>query len=200
MIAIMCDDIARYLRGVRRREFAFRPGEAVFHIGDPVRLVHFVSTGSIHLIRHQKDGAALVLQRAGPGSILAEASIHSDRYHCDARAVVAASTWAVPRITLMRLLAEDTEFAQAWVRRLGQEIQHARMQAEIVSVKTVSARLDAWLAWRGMLPPKGEWVRLAAEISVSPEALYREMARRRGPPAKTAGRKGRSSARAVHVP
>ena len=43
----------------------------------------------------------------------------------------------------------------------------------------VSARLDAWLAWHGELPPRGDWKQLADQIGVSPEALYREMARRR---------------------
>jgi len=40
------------------------------------------------------------------------------------------------------------------------------------------ARLDAWLAWHGDLPSKGDWARLVDEIGVSPEALYREMAKR----------------------
>ena len=31
----------------------------------------------------------------------------------------------------------------------------------------------------GEMPPKGEWVGLAAELGVTPEALYREMANRR---------------------
>ncbi len=200
MIAIMCDDISQRLRGVPRRQFAFRPGEAVFHLGDPVRFVHFVSTGSIHLIRHQMDGSPLVLQRARPGNILAEASVHSARYHCDARAVVAASTWAVSRSMFVHLLAGDVDFAQAWMRRLGHEIQRARLQAEIVSLKTVAARVDAWLAWHGTLPAKGEWAALATEISVSPEALYRELARRRGAGCTEAGPKEGSSARIIHVP
>jgi hypothetical protein len=46
-------------------------------------------------------------------------------------------------------------------------------------MKTVAARLDAWIEWNGELPPKGEWISLAAELAVSPEALYREIGRRR---------------------
>jgi hypothetical protein len=58
-------------------------------------------------------------------------------------------------------------------------VQRARAQVEIVSLKKVSERLDAWLALSGDLPPKGQWHRLASEIGVTPEALYREIARRR---------------------
>ena len=65
--------------------------------------------------------------------------------------------------------------------RLAQELQRARFQVEIVAMKKVAARLDAWIASSGPLPPKGEWVRLAAEIDVTPEALYREIAKRDRP-------------------
>lgn len=46
-------------------------------------------------------------------------------------------------------------------------------------LKKVCDRVDAWLALNGgVLPPKGQWKRLAAEIGVSVEALYRELAAR----------------------
>ncbi len=47
-------------------------------------------------------------------------------------------------------------------------------------MKKVSERLDAWLDWRsGDFPARGEWKEIAAEIGVSPEALYRELATRK---------------------
>jgi hypothetical protein len=49
---------------------------------------------------------------------------------------------------------------------------------EVVSLKTVAERLDAYLALGGELPPKGQLVHLASELNVSPEALYRELSRR----------------------
>jgi CRP-like cAMP-binding protein len=63
---------------------------------------------------------------------------------------------------------------------LAHELQRARLHAEILSIRTVAKRLDAWLATRGGdAPHRGEWKTAANEIGVSPEALYREMARRR---------------------
>jgi hypothetical protein len=45
------------------------------------------------------------------------------------------------------------------------------------------ASAAAWLAGHAAnLPARGEWRALAGEIAVSPEALYREIARRRTPP------------------
>jgi hypothetical protein len=46
-------------------------------------------------------------------------------------------------------------------------------------MKTAAARLDGWMAWRGSLPRKGEWIGLAAQLGVSPEAVYREIAKLR---------------------
>ena len=62
----------------------------------------------------------------------------------------------------------DGAFALAWSRGLAYEVQKARLQAEIVSMRPVAARLDAWLSWHGAMPARGGWVSLAAEIGVSP--------------------------------
>jgi CRP-like cAMP-binding protein len=70
--------------------------------------------------------------------------------------------------------------ARAWARHLAQEVQRARAQAEILSLKTVAERVDAWITLNDdALPPKGYWHQVASEIGITPEALYRELARRR---------------------
>ncbi len=159
-------ELARDIVGVRR----FPPMEDAIE-----RLV---------LFRCQDNGTALILQRAGPNSILAEASLYSASYHCAARAEVAAVTWAIPRAGLLARIEEDAELAIVWARHLAHEVQQARLQSEILSLKTVAARLDAWVSWHRSLPARGHWSTLAHEIGVSPEALYREIAlrRRRDPP------------------
>lgn len=66
---------------------------------------------------------------------------------------------------------------------LSREVRNARQRAEILSLRTVADRLDAWLAENGDMPEKGLWKNVAEEIGASPEALYREIARRRLPEA-----------------
>ncbi|MGO9741354.1 MAG: Crp/Fnr family transcriptional regulator [Roseiarcus sp.] len=171
--------IPPFLNGLRLHEHAYLPGEAVFHLGDTVRRVHLVCEGVIHLVRHQRNGSALILQRAGPGSILAEASLYSARYHCDARAETAASTWSVSRANLRGRIAESPQLSEAWADHLASEVQRARLHAEILSLRTVAERLEAWIAWNGAPPAKGRGALVAMEIGVTPEALYREMAKRR---------------------
>lgn len=180
MIVIMSRSIEPYLRDLRARQQHFDAGQHLFHRGDPVTDIHIVLVGSIYLVRYQSDGSVLILQRAGPGSILAEASLYSGIYHCDAVASGAADTRVYAKASLKKLLAKSSEFSNVWAHRLAQELQSTRLRAEILSLRTVAERLDAWMAWNGgSVPQKGEWKLVANQIGVSPEALYREIAKRR---------------------
>jgi CRP-like cAMP-binding protein len=72
-------------------------------------------------------------------------------------------------------LAENPDLARASARHLAIEVQRARVQ----SPRTVAERVDAWITLHdNALPPKGNWQQLASEIGVTPEPLYRELARR----------------------
>lgn len=180
MIMVMSQELDSLFKGLPGRKCAFDAGAMVFTLGDPVRFVHFLREGAIHLERRQQDGAALILQRASPGSILAEASVYSDSYHCDARAEIHSVTWTVARTDLHRRLEDSPGDGLIWARHLATEVQRARLQAEILALKTVKGRLSAWMTWNGDLPEKGQWRRVANEIGVSAEALYRELAKLKG--------------------
>jgi CRP-like cAMP-binding protein len=180
MIAIMLPSIEAYLQGLRARPRHVENGRPLFRRGDPVTHVHYVVTGAVHLVRYQTDGSALILQRAGPGSILAEASLYSGTYHCDAFASGDADLRAYAKAAVKKLLLRSPEFSDIWANYLAQELQRTRLRAEILALRTVSERLDAWIAGHGgSFPPKGEWKLVASQIGVSPEALYRELAKRR---------------------
>lgn len=175
----MLNDLEPRLAGLVRHKLVCRPGRYLFHRGDPIRRLHFVTAGTVHLVRHLPSGRPLVIQRAGSGDLLAEASLYAARYHCDAIATTETSIWAFAKRELLDRLAEDPVLAAALLKRLAGELQNARFHSEILSLKTVASRLDAWMEWNGAIPAKGEWVRLASELGVSAEALYREMAIRR---------------------
>ena len=80
---------------------------------------------------------------------------------------------------MQQLFFADQDFAKAWAMHLSGEVRNARLRSEILTLKTVAERLDAWLADRGQLPERGNWKAIAQEIGTSPEALYREIARHR---------------------
>jgi CRP/FNR family transcriptional regulator, dissimilatory nitrate respiration regulator len=155
-------------------------GAQLFATGDDVDWLYVVVSGEIQLVRYRETGHQAILQRAGPGQILAEASLLSDCYHCHAVAMTDAVVAPVSRQWLRSQIAADPDLAALWMKHLGREVQKARTRGEILSRRTVREKLDAWLAENGgALPHKGIWRHLADEIAVSPEALYREIARRR---------------------
>lgn len=180
MISIMSLSMFERLGKFAQRGRSLEAGEALFRAGDPVRSLFLVSSGHVELVRMLPHGTPLILQRAGPGGIFAEASLFSDRYHCDAVARDGALLQVIPRRRLEAAFAEDGGLARAWAAYLARGVQEERARAEILALKTVRERLDAWSALHdGTLPAKGAWRQLALEIGVSPEALYREMAARR---------------------
>ena len=175
MMAIMSGSL---FDGLPVRSRVHAPGHVLFSRGGPVQAVYRVKDGMVELVRHGAEGRALVLQRAGPGAILAEASLFSASYHCDAIVRRESVMESVRAADLRRRLREPA-FAEGWMARLSHEVQSMRLRAEILSLRTVSERLSAWLDVYGPPPPEGRWVDVAAELAVRPEALYRELAKRR---------------------
>lgn len=155
-------------------------GGFLFHQGDRVLSMFVVEEGLVELVRHRRDGGSIVLQRAGKKAVLAEASAYSTRYHCDGVAKLTSGIFELSKRAFLTHLRNDPEFATLWASHLAQEMQSARYRSEILSCNTVAERLDGWLSWHGdKMPEKGHWKSIAEQIGVSPEAFYRELAKRR---------------------
>ncbi len=185
MIAIMSKDFVEQLITTSTRQRTLSQGNYLFHQGDTVRSVFVVSKGQIELARHAENGTSLVLQRATGNTLLAEASVYSRIYHCDAIALLPSTVFEIPKANFEEIIHQDSTIYNAWAAHLAREIQSARYRCELMSRKTVADRLDAWMAWPGnKLPPRGQWKSIANEIDVSPEALYRELSKRRSSPMK----------------
>lgn len=177
MITIMREPISMLFSDMRVVDLA--PGQTLFLAGEEVTEVFMVRSGRVHLQRYTTHGVHMVLQNAGPGAVLAEASAYSDRYHCDAFAPEEAVVAALPKARFLTALADDPALAASWSAILARSVQAARFRSEIRSLPRVSDRLDAWLEEGNRLPDKGRWQDVAGELGVTREALYRELSRRR---------------------
>jgi CRP-like cAMP-binding protein len=140
--------------------------------------MYLVRSGMIALERPLADGTALTLNVATNGMALAEASFFATTYHCDAIARINAEIVIMPRATFRSALRERPDAALSLIETHAKEVQSQRTRIEILRLRRVSDRLDAWLDLHEE-PPRGEWIRVADQIGVSPPALYRELARRR---------------------
>jgi CRP/FNR family transcriptional regulator, dissimilatory nitrate respiration regulator len=179
MITIMSDliDALAHLLG---NDASAAAGSVLFHQGDEVRHLYVVRTGCVHLVRYSEAGALAVMQRATAGAVLAESSVFSSHYHCDALVVSDASLARAEIGKLKATLRDNPALLEAITRHLAREVQRTRSRLELLGRRTVEERLDGWLALNGgPMPGRGIWRSVAEEIGVSPEALYRELKRRR---------------------
>ena len=180
MILIMLGSLADTLSKLSQREQKLAAGDILFRSGEQVASLFLVTAGALRLTRALPHGFQLTVQRAAPGTILAEASLFADRYHCDATADEVSVLRVVPLRRIRAAFRHDSGLASALAHYLAHEVHRARAHAETLSLKTVAERVDAWTALNGgSLPAKGRWSQVASEIGVTAEALYRELARRR---------------------
>ena len=177
MITIMFTEIYSTFAGARERHFD--GGSTVFRAGAEITHVYFVRLGCAALVRTLASGDTLHLQRANPGDVVAEASVYTEHYHCDCIALEPTVLAMLPRQTFRQALRNNATLSEQWATYLARTVQSTRMRAEIRSLKTVADRLDVWMAEYGPLPEKGRWQDVAHELSVSREAFYRELARRK---------------------
>lgn len=174
MISIMSDHWSNAFADAPERCW---PADApLFHRGDPVRHLFMVREGRVALRRALADGGSLVLHVTGPGEIVAPASLWARATHCDAICETEALLAVRPIHELRDWLGASP--ATDALADAFREIQALRARVEVLRLKRLSDRLDAYLELYGPTEPGG-WVRVADWIGVTPPALYRELARRK---------------------
>jgi len=194
MIAIM-SGLIEALSALPNQTVSIAAGATLFCSGDAVRFLYVVRSGCIHLSRFDAQGRAAVMQRAVAGMALAESSIFSEVYHCDAVAILDTELLRVVRGDLRRAMQDQPDTMEAVARHLAQEVQLTRVRVEVLSKKSVRERLDAWLTLGGgRIPEYGSMASVAHDIGVTPEAFYREMSRRRMDVAEVGRRRSKDGA------
>jgi CRP/FNR family transcriptional regulator, dissimilatory nitrate respiration regulator len=161
---------------------AMAKGERLFRQGRTPEHMFYVASGELILQRQGAQGDNVVLQRTRQGFV-AEASLQSARYHCDAMVTAAGQVVAVPVDAIRHMLASDPAFAMRWMAMLNQELKRLRLQCERLSLKGVKSRLLHLLETEGQhgsLPLGAGLKSLAAELGVTHEALYRAVAELEG--------------------
>lgn len=153
-------------------------GDVLFKQGKKPAHMLFVSHGEVVLQRLGAQGETVVLQRTRQGFI-AEASLHSARYHCDAVVTRSGEIVSIPLDAIKEALFSDPAFAIRWITTLNQEVKRLRAQCERLTTKGVKERLLHLIETegnKGSLVIASNLKSLAAELGVTHEALYRAVA------------------------
>ncbi len=153
-------------------------GERLFAQGKKPDRMYYVVSGEVVLQRPGSKGELIVLQRARQ-SFVAEASLKSSSYHCDAVVTISGELVAIPIESIRQALLTDPAFAIRWMGMLNQELKRLRAQCERLSLKGVRDRLLHLIESEGQcgrLALGAGLKSIALELGVTHEALYRTIA------------------------
>ena len=100
-------------------ERILKAGEALFHRGDKVARLYEVLDGQVRLSRLDRSGHEVLLYVAGAGDTLAEASLFSPVYHCDAVAASAATVRGYAKAAVLAAFDKNPKAAQAFTATLA---------------------------------------------------------------------------------
>jgi CRP-like cAMP-binding protein len=155
-------------------------GEVLFRQGDAASAIFWVEKGRVRLERRTFDGRLVLIHTALSGEFLAEASLFSDTYHCDAVAIEPALVRVYPRGAVLRTIQSDAAVATSFLAIVARQLQRTRQRLELRNVRSAKDRLLLYLQLQadgaGRIQVAGELQDMAAELGLTREALYRSMA------------------------
>jgi CRP/FNR family transcriptional regulator, dissimilatory nitrate respiration regulator len=156
-------------------------GEPLFRLGDKTLGLCEVITGRVRLARVDRSGREIVLHVAGPGETLAEASLFSPQYHCDAIANTNATVRIYPKREVLTAFDKSPKAARAFMEALAHQVMSLRTRIEQRNIRSARERVRHFLMLnvgpdRRTVELRGTLKDLAAEIGLTHEALYRTLA------------------------
>lgn len=157
-------------------------GQTLFRAGQRTVGLYEVVDGKVRLVRVDRRGREAILQLASAGDTLAEASLFSPTYHCDAIATTDAVVRLYPKAILLGELKRDPKLLEALAAMLAQQVMTLRTRLERRNIHSARDRVRHFLTVNvgvdgrtAALP--GTLKELAADLGLTHEALYRTLAR-----------------------
>ena len=158
-----------------------KSGEALFRLGDRTTGLCEIIAGRVRMCRVDRAGHEVILYVAGPGETLAEASLFSPAYHCDAIASTDVTVRIYPKAAMLAAFDKDPKAAQAFTATLARQVMNLRTRIEQRNIRSARERVRHFLkvnvgADARTVDLQGTLKDLAAELGLTHEALYRTLA------------------------
>jgi CRP/FNR family transcriptional regulator, dissimilatory nitrate respiration regulator len=167
--------------GIERRLVA---GQILFDQGEASVGVYEVVSGKVRQVRVDPEGRDVVVGIAGPGEMIAEASLFSGTHDCAARAVTNAVVRLYRKATLLAQLERDPQAALSFMATLVEKILNLQIRLERRSIPSARDRVRHYLTTnvggreRTVALPSS-LKDLAAELGLTHETLYRTLSEMR---------------------
>jgi CRP-like cAMP-binding protein len=162
-------------------ERRLKPGQVLFHAGSKATGFYEVISGAVRLARVDPSGREAVLQLAVAGDSLAEASLFSQTYHCDAIATTESVVRLYPKPVVLAELERDPKVAKLFAAMLARQVMMLRTRLERRNIHSARDRIRHFLtinvaADGQTVTLPGTLKELAADLGLTHEALYRTLA------------------------
>ena len=169
--------------GVRAaaKDRKLKAGEALFRLGDKTTGLCEVIAGRVRLARVDRSGHEVVLHVAEAGETLAEASLFSPQYHCDAIASTNATVRVYPKREMLAAFERNPKAARAFSAALARQVMDLRARIEQRNIRSARERVRHYLAVNASddgraVNLRGTLKDIAAELGLTHEAFYRTLA------------------------
>lgn len=162
------------------RSVILEQGHSLFRQGDTPPGLPFLTDGRIDLVRHTETGRSVRIHVAHAGETFAEASIFSETCHCDATAEEPSRLRLLSKRSVLEAFETQPGLGQVYSLHLAQSLTTARRLLELRAIapltERVLARLNDLADATGALPRDTSLISIAADLDVTPPALYRSIA------------------------
>jgi CRP-like cAMP-binding protein len=169
--------------GVRAvaKDRKLKAGEVLFRLGDKTMGLCEVIAGRVRLARVDRSGHEVVLHVARAGETLAEASLFSPHYHCDAIASTKATVCVYPKREVLAAFERNPKVARAFSAALACQVMDLRTRIEQRNIRSARERIRHYLEINASADGRAVELRgslkdIAAELGLTHEALYRTLA------------------------
>jgi CRP/FNR family transcriptional regulator, dissimilatory nitrate respiration regulator len=164
-----------------RIERRLKAGQALFRLGDRTAGLYEILHGKVRLARIDAGGREAILYVASAGDTIAEASLFSPTYHCDAIATGDALVRLYPKAAVLAAFRHDPKAAQTFMAMLARQVMSLRTRLEQRNIHSARERIRHYLAINVGADGKtialpGSLKDLAGELGLTHEALYRTLA------------------------
>jgi len=158
-----------------------KAGETLFRQGGKTVGLYEVLSGRVRLVRVDREGHEVALHVAGPGDTIAEASLFSAQYHCDAIATANTTVRLYPKREMLAALEENPKAMKAFSGALAHLVMDLRTRIEQRNIRSARDRVRHFLGLRvgtdgRIVELQGTLKDLAAELGLTHESVYRALA------------------------
>jgi CRP-like cAMP-binding protein len=144
--------------------------QTIFFVGDPIRQLWMLTSGSVKIMQVGSSGAEVILRLAGPGDMIGSFGLTSRDYHSSSAQAIRHSNALVWDTTIFEGLSEHFPILRRnMLRVLGERLHEMDERFREISTEKVAPRLSSQLG--RLLIQVGRQVEGGIEVGLSREEL-----------------------------